>query len=110
VTVDEGKFGAKQPVERNQVDVLIVGGGFSGLCMALKLREAGMHSSRLLEKQKQFVTDIHRRLAWTVWQSGGCRSWFQDQRTGQNAALWPGAVVASIQRTRTVSRAAYELT
>src|SRR5690348_6897903 len=33
-----------------EVDVLIVGGGFSGLCMAIKLREAGMNSFLLIEK------------------------------------------------------------
>src|SRR6266849_4026129 len=32
------------------VDVLIVGGGFSGLCMGIKLREAGMNSFLILEK------------------------------------------------------------
>ncbi|HEY2548173.1 MAG TPA: NAD(P)/FAD-dependent oxidoreductase, partial [Candidatus Acidoferrum sp.] len=32
------------------VDVLIVGSGFSGLCMAIKLREAGIHSFLLIEK------------------------------------------------------------
>jgi cation diffusion facilitator CzcD-associated flavoprotein CzcO len=62
------------------------------------------------ETQKQFVTDIHRRLAGTVWQSGGCRSWYQDQRTGENTALWPGSVVAYTHRTRAVSPADYELT
>jgi cation diffusion facilitator CzcD-associated flavoprotein CzcO len=36
--------------EELSVDVLIVGGGFSGLCMAIKLREAGMNSFLLLEK------------------------------------------------------------
>src|SRR5271157_1547508 len=36
--------------EEIRVDVLIVGGGFSGLCMAIKLREAGMNSFLLLEK------------------------------------------------------------
>jgi cation diffusion facilitator CzcD-associated flavoprotein CzcO len=34
--------------EAVNVDVLIVGGGFSGLCMAIKLREAGMNSFLLL--------------------------------------------------------------
>ena len=37
-------------LEEIKVDVLIVGGGFSGLCMAIKLREAGMKSFLLLEK------------------------------------------------------------
>src|SRR5579863_9844408 len=32
------------------VDTLIIGGGFSGLCMAIKLREAGMNSFLLIEK------------------------------------------------------------
>jgi cation diffusion facilitator CzcD-associated flavoprotein CzcO len=35
-------------VEEAKVDVLIVGGGFSGLYMAIKLREAGMNSFLLL--------------------------------------------------------------
>jgi cation diffusion facilitator CzcD-associated flavoprotein CzcO len=62
------------------------------------------------ERQKQFVTDIHRRLESTVWQSGGCRSWYQDQRTGENTAIWPGSVVAYERRTRSASPADYELT
>ena len=33
-----------------KVDVLIVGGGFSGLCMAIKLLEAGRKSFLVIEK------------------------------------------------------------
>ncbi len=62
------------------------------------------------ETQKQFVEDIHRRLAGTVWQSGGCHSWYQDQRTGENVALWPGSVVSYERRTKSASPADYELT
>jgi cation diffusion facilitator CzcD-associated flavoprotein CzcO len=62
------------------------------------------------ETQKQFVADIYRRLEGTVWQSGGCHSWYQDQRTGENTTLWPGSVVAYTRRTRAVSPADYELT
>ena len=36
--------------EEIAVDVLIIGGGFSGLCMAIKLREAGRNSFLLIEK------------------------------------------------------------
>src|SRR5260370_38722861 len=36
--------------EEIEVDVLIVGGCFSGLCMAIKLRDAGMNSFLLDEK------------------------------------------------------------
>jgi cation diffusion facilitator CzcD-associated flavoprotein CzcO len=62
------------------------------------------------ETQKQFVADIYRRLEGTVWQSGGCHSWYQDQRTGDNTTLWPGSVVAYTRRTRSVSPADYQLT
>ncbi len=60
--------------------------------------------------QKDFVAEVHRRLKGTVWQSGGCQSWYQDQRTGENTTLWPGSVVAYVRRTRSVSAADYELT
>jgi cation diffusion facilitator CzcD-associated flavoprotein CzcO len=36
------------------VDVLIIGAGFSGLCMGIKLLEAGMNSFLIIEKS----TDI----------------------------------------------------
>src|SRR3954451_36128 len=36
-----------------EVDVAIVGAGFSGLCMAIKLREAGMDDFVVLERDQQ---------------------------------------------------------
>ncbi len=36
----------------SNVDVLIVGGGFSGICMGIKLIEAGMRSFLILEKSE----------------------------------------------------------
>jgi cation diffusion facilitator CzcD-associated flavoprotein CzcO len=62
------------------------------------------------ETQNHFVADIHRRLQTTVWQSGGCQSWYQDQRTGENTTIWPGSVVAYVRRTRSVSVADYLVT
>lgn len=62
------------------------------------------------ETQSTFVADVHRRLQNTVWQSGGCHSWYQDQRTGENTTLWPGSVVAYVRRTRSASPADYLLT
>ena len=40
--------------------------------------------------QTAYVDEIDRRLATTVWQEGGCRSWYQDGH-GRNIALWPGS-------------------
>lgn len=40
------------------------------------------------EAQEAFVRRTEERLERTVWNSGGCRSWYLD-RTGRNSALWP---------------------
>jgi len=61
------------------------------------------------ETQKDFVDEIYRRMPRTVWQSGGCHSWYQDQKTGEITALWPGSVIAYLRRTRSVSPSDYEL-
>jgi cation diffusion facilitator CzcD-associated flavoprotein CzcO len=33
---------------------------------------------------------LQRRLARTVWNTGGCRSWYLHPVSGRNATLWPG--------------------
>src|SRR5881275_2641719 len=60
------------------------------------------------EIQNRFVDEIYRRMSGTVWQSGGCHSWYQDQNTGEITTLWPGSVVAYFCRTRSVSASDYE--
>jgi cation diffusion facilitator CzcD-associated flavoprotein CzcO len=61
------------------------------------------------EIQLRFVEEIYRRMSGTVWQSGGCRSWYQDQKTGEITTLWPGSVVSYLRRTRSVSPSDYLL-
>ena len=56
--------------------------------------------------QASYVARLDRRMAGTVWQSGGCRSWYQD-RTGRVAAIWPGYTWSYWLRTRRFSPAAY---
>jgi cation diffusion facilitator CzcD-associated flavoprotein CzcO len=41
------------------------------------------------EAQQAFVTDVDRRMAGTVWTTGGCTSWYLDS-TGRNSTIWPG--------------------
>lgn len=79
-------------------------------CLSLMKRQKKNVLEVRPETQKQFVADVHRRMQGTVWQSGGCHSWYQDQRTGENTTLWPGSVVAYVRRTRSASAADYELT
>jgi hypothetical protein len=62
------------------------------------------------ETQQRFVEEIYRRMGRTVWQSGGCHSWYQDQNTGDVTTLWPSSVVAYLRRTRSVSASDYNLT
>ena len=40
--------------------------------------------------QQQWNNDIQRRLRRTVWNSGGCSSWYLHPVSGRNATLWPG--------------------
>jgi cation diffusion facilitator CzcD-associated flavoprotein CzcO len=79
-------------------------------CLALMKRRRKRVLEVRPETQKQFVADIYRRLEGTVWQSGGCRSWYQDPRTGENTTLWPGSVIAYRRHTKSASPADYELT
>ena len=58
--------------------------------------------------QQSFVEGLRRRLAGTVWESGGCRSWYQDQRTGESPVIWPGSVIAYRRSTRRALAGDYE--
>jgi len=43
------------------------------------------------EAQQQFVTETEARLGPTVWNAGGCVSWYLDE-TGRNSTIWPGFI------------------
>jgi cyclohexanone monooxygenase len=60
------------------------------------------------DTQKLFVNELRQRLQGTVWQSGGCKSWYKDA-AGENPTIWPGSVVAYQRRTRSVSAQDYDL-
>jgi cation diffusion facilitator CzcD-associated flavoprotein CzcO len=61
------------------------------------------------ETQRRFVEELRSRLAGTVWQAGGCRSWYQDAASGENPVIWPGSVVSYLRRTRAVAERDYTL-
>jgi len=79
-------------------------------CLKLMKRRSQRVIEVRAETQQRFVEEIYRRMARTVWQSGGCHSWYQDQRTGEITTLWPGSVVSYLRRTRSVSPSDYRLT
>lgn len=79
-------------------------------CLRL-MRRRGMTTMEVkAETQKSFVEELRARLTGTVWQSGGCRSWYQDPRTGESPVIWPGSVVAYRRRTKAVAEKDYTLT
>jgi cation diffusion facilitator CzcD-associated flavoprotein CzcO len=51
------------------------------------------------EAQDAFNRELQRRLSTTVWNQGGCRSWYLDAN-GRNTTLWPGYTWRFRQRTR----------
>src|ERR1700674_250838 len=77
-------------------------------CLELMRRRGQKVMHLRPETQKHFVEDIVQRLGHTVWQTGGCRSWYQDQKTGENTTLWPGSVVDYMRRTRSAAAKDYE--
>jgi cation diffusion facilitator CzcD-associated flavoprotein CzcO len=54
-----------------------------------------------------FNTKLQERLARTVWQTGGCKSWYQDVN-GRNTTLWPGYTFDYVWRTRKAKLQDYE--
>jgi cation diffusion facilitator CzcD-associated flavoprotein CzcO len=76
-------------------------------CLTL-MRRRGQAVMEVRESsQRNFADRIRERLAGTVWIAGGCRSWYQDQRTGESPVVWPGSVVDYRRRTRTASAEDY---
>lgn len=51
------------------------------------------------EVQQQYNETMQRELAKTVWQSGGCVSWYQN-KNGKNVTLYPGYTFTFIRRTK----------
>lgn len=41
------------------------------------------------QAQRRHTERVDRKMAGTVWSTGGCKSWYLDS-TGRNSTLWPG--------------------
>ena len=59
-----------------------------------------------LEVQRDYNERVQRAFAGTVWTSGGCKSWYLDER-GRNTTLWPGFTWRFWQRSRRMDPADY---
>ena len=60
------------------------------------------------DRQDAFNAEVQRRLQGSVWNSGGCRSWYLDAH-GNNRTVWPGYTFDYRRRVRKVHPADHEL-
>ena len=58
--------------------------------------------------QRRWCDGVERRMAATVWTTGGCVSWYLNA-AGRNPTLWPGSTIGFRRATRRVDPAEYEL-
>jgi cation diffusion facilitator CzcD-associated flavoprotein CzcO len=77
-------------------------------CLRL-IRERGVRRLGVQRQaQQDFNRRLQRRLAGSVWNAGGCTSWYLDAN-GVNRAIWPGTSVSYWRRTRRVDRSHHKL-
>jgi cation diffusion facilitator CzcD-associated flavoprotein CzcO len=60
------------------------------------------------EAQAAYVAEVDRKLSTTVWNTGGCASWYID-KTGRNSTLWPDATWRFRRRVQTFDPSEYIL-
>jgi cation diffusion facilitator CzcD-associated flavoprotein CzcO len=58
--------------------------------------------------QARFVAGLETRLQGTVWQDGGCSSWYKDAH-GKVTAVWPGSAAAYVKAVRAADLRDYRI-
>jgi cation diffusion facilitator CzcD-associated flavoprotein CzcO len=61
----------------------------------------------LADVQRRYNVSLQKRLSKTVWNTGGCLSWYRT-RSGKNTTLWPGFTAEFRWRTRRFDASNYE--
>jgi cation diffusion facilitator CzcD-associated flavoprotein CzcO len=73
------------------------------------LRREGLETLEVRKSaQERFNRRLRERLDRSVWNTGGCASWYKT-RTGKNTTLWPGSTVEFRWRTRQFEPGDYHL-
>jgi cation diffusion facilitator CzcD-associated flavoprotein CzcO len=76
-----------------------------GCLRTLEARQAA--SAEVLERvHVAFNAELQRRMARTVWSTGGCSSWYMDEQ-GRNSTLWPDFTWRFRLRTRRFDAESY---
>jgi len=58
--------------------------------------------------QARFIKGLEQRLQGTVWQDGGCNSWYKDSH-GKVTAVWPGSAAAYVKAVKTADLRDYRI-
>jgi cation diffusion facilitator CzcD-associated flavoprotein CzcO len=58
--------------------------------------------------QQRYNTNLQRRMKRTVWSTGGCSSWYQNEN-GEVTALWPGSTFRFRHDTRSADLREYDV-
>lgn len=74
---------------------------------SMEKRRAGVAEVRR-EVYDRWARETEKRLADSVWNQGGCQSWYLDQN-GRNGVWWPGFMAGLWLRTRRFDAREYEL-
>ena len=58
--------------------------------------------------QDEWNERLAGRLVHSVWNNGGCRSWYLHPQTGRNSTIWPGFTLGFRQQLRQFDPGSYE--
>ena len=59
------------------------------------------------DAEAAYLRDVDAMAAGTVWEDGGCTSWYRDDRSGRLALLWPASVAEFRARNASFDPAPY---
>ncbi|MEU9421063.1 NAD(P)/FAD-dependent oxidoreductase [Streptomyces sp. NPDC048272] len=78
-------------------------------CLRLMRARRATRMEVRADVQRAFNARLHGKLAGSVWNTGGCHSWFLDH-TGLNRQSWPGTGTSYWRATRRPDPRAFSLT
>jgi len=78
-------------------------------CLRILARDHGDVIEVNEAAQRDYNVELQRRLRDSVWNAGGCHSWYLDA-DGVNRTIWPGFTFEYWARTRRARRSAYTVT
>jgi len=89
--------------------ILMIEAQIEFILAALAFRKrSGLDTLEIGRKaQADYNRWLHRRLAGTVWNSGGCSSWYLHPESGRNTTLWPGFTWQYMRMMRRFDPAAF---